>query len=687
VISLGHSSSFINTNYRDWSAFGGIDCFSEGIVTKKGLVVPIIDGYGLLVGVLTKNQVKYLSRDGDNQQELLDGHLPIIVNSWTINEQQYQQTVYGGKTGNNEFGVLHFVKKKQNDKTNLLLSIRPFNQEGVSLIKSITFRQKDHAVMINKEFAFQLSELPEKIAVGNYFQDGDSAKKVLELAQSYDPEQELTINCPVGVANMTFLFSNKLEKVEVYFKMAKGPIQVPPTLEKIKASWKNKLALAPIIDTGNEEVNRLFYANLANLLLLVDPGTITPGPTEYHRFWCRDAAYLINALDKMGYCQYAEEALEQFIKRQTKEGFYYSHEGEYDSNGEGIWVLAEHAKFTSDLFWLEKQFESISKAADWLITTRKREKEPTYEEDRAVIKGLLPPGFSAEHLGPCDYFHWDNFWGVAGLREAKSVAYLLEKESYEKLDAEYQSYRSDLLASLSKMYDKHSYLPVGPYREGDSAMIANLCASHPTRVLDANDSILSETTDFIYQQFTHKGGFFHEVAWNCYGSYLTMHLAQAFLEQNKETKVAEIINWLTDHTSCTQGWAEGISPQTLNGGMGDSPHGWASADWIHLIRNMFAYETADKKLKLFSGFPIQLLQKGVRAEGMDTHFGKLDLQAKIVNKTFTIKIDHQLSLANYQLMTPNIISSAKADKGECKILTSKCLEVPKEATKLEIKMQ
>src|SRR4030067_1017945 len=35
----------------------------------------------------------------------------------------------------------------------------------------------------------------------------------------------------------------------------------------------------------------------------------------------------------------------------------------------------------------------------------------------------LSAGFSAVHLGPYDYYYWDDFWGVAGLRAA---AWLLD---------------------------------------------------------------------------------------------------------------------------------------------------------------------------------------------------------------------------------------------------------------------
>ena len=39
-----------------------------------------------------------------------------------------------------------------------------------------------------------------------------------------------------------------------------------------------------------------------------------------------------------------------------------------------------------------------------------------------IDAGLLPAGFSAEHLGPNDYYYWDDFWGLAGLIAAARLA-------------------------------------------------------------------------------------------------------------------------------------------------------------------------------------------------------------------------------------------------------------------------
>ena len=45
---------------------------------------------------------------------------------------------------------------------------------------------------------------------------------------------------------------------------------------------------------------------------------------------------------------------------------------------------------------------------------RRRRRDPE-------LRGLLPASISAEHLGPFDYFYWDDFWALAGLRDGAAL--------------------------------------------------------------------------------------------------------------------------------------------------------------------------------------------------------------------------------------------------------------------------
>src|SRR5207249_3544163 len=42
-----------------------------------------------------------------------------------------------------------------------------------------------------------------------------------------------------------------------------------------------------------------------------------------------------------------------------------------------------------------------------------------------ALAGLLPASISAEHLGPFDYFYWDDFWSLKGLIDGATLLHAL----------------------------------------------------------------------------------------------------------------------------------------------------------------------------------------------------------------------------------------------------------------------
>ena len=75
---------------------------------------------------------------------------------------------------------------------------------------------------------------------------------------------------------------------------------------------------------------------------------MTPGALTYSLCWIRDSAFMIHALDKLGFHDQAREKLLDLRGRQNKEGCFISQEGEWDSNGLAIWAMLEHFKLTRD---------------------------------------------------------------------------------------------------------------------------------------------------------------------------------------------------------------------------------------------------------------------------------------------------------------------------------------------------
>ncbi|MHA1366744.1 MAG: hypothetical protein ACTSP5_10085, partial [Candidatus Heimdallarchaeota archaeon] len=90
--------------------------------------------------------------------------------------------------------------------------------------------------------------------------------------------KNLTIDCSIGFANMTFAFAEEIAELNIYFKMYEQPLATSLTLEKEIDAWEEKLGHALQLKSGIKEIDQLYKASIVNLLLLVDPDTITPGP-------------------------------------------------------------------------------------------------------------------------------------------------------------------------------------------------------------------------------------------------------------------------------------------------------------------------------------------------------------------------------------------------------------------------
>src|SRR6185436_4266627 len=91
-------------------------------------------------------------------------------------------------------------------------------------------------------------------------------------------------------------------------------------------------------------------------------------------------------------------ALELFPRGQLHDGYFRSQEGEWDSNGQVLWILDRYFTLTGESVSSEWS-DVIERGARWILHKRMPQ--------ASVHPGLLPAGFSAEHLGPNDYYYWD----------------------------------------------------------------------------------------------------------------------------------------------------------------------------------------------------------------------------------------------------------------------------------------
>jgi hypothetical protein len=266
----------------------------------------------------------------------------------------------------------------------------------------------------------------------------------------------------------------------------------------------------------------------------------------------------------------------------------------------------------------------VIKGAAWII--RKRAKTA---KKGPLHRGLLPAGFSAEHLGPSDFYFWDNFWAIAGLESAARMCRAWNdtaEENRYRLEAEDYRRRIDEILGVVRGRHGHSILPSAPTRRLDTGVIGSLAAGYPLKLWPADDPRLVETARFIRQEYFVNGGFFHNMTHSGINPYLTLHVAQVLLRAGDE-RFGEPIQAVASLASDTGQWPEAVHPQTLGGCMGDGHHTWASAEWILMMRQIFIREEGDQ-LILGSGIPESWFESGASFGPAPTDFGPVRFSVK-----------------------------------------------------------
>lgn len=418
---------------------------------------------------------------------------------------------------------------------------------------------------------------------------------------------------------------------------------IPADLERRNIRfWKNKLDHDGLQFSFTPKVRHLedvYRICRSNLLILSDHGEIHPGPTIYDSFWVRDSAVEGIACALAGDTNLARRQFGDhypkvfnmdpsvFIENVSLFGFFGGkHEKddrEWDSNGQALWAISRLDRILGpgEHFGESLYAPYIIEAARWLNNNRSP-------------YGLLHHGWSAEHLGDKNKPHyWDDLWGMAGLYEAARLAGRYQKPEEAEIWSIYESLRTATVNSIRWVLTEQrkrgfweTFIPTGPADVGllDSTLIGTVAYFHPCRLYDGLklgadiDLAARFTLDTIWNHFI-KGGFCHDSAWQCYGPYLTLQLAHAFLFTGELEKMDQLLKWtvragnvsvggmLTDESDIWKvvigAWNEQHCYPVANNFegpilherwyMGDIPHGWACAEFMLLIRDILFFEVAE----------------------------------------------------------------------------------------------
>ena len=574
-----HKSSFIprafsithvNLTHRDWTAVGLPNCDAYPIIDPRGLVTPMWDGWSLDAWILADDGEKLIPSRTDSkyvkQNCNLDEDRLLVTTRIKKDNFRLHSKVWMEISGDKPVCRISYSAAAPTRAT-LVVSLRPCNPEGVSFIHSIKLDRESRLWRIGGKNCIELSEPPAAHFASRY-RDGDVYTRI-----STNVETDKT-NCNVGLATAAACYAIEPDTprtVEASVDLSADSQttslrKCPPII-----GWREAIDSAARLSVPDPDIQGL-YDNAVRTLVLMTPDWAYPGPYTYKRFWYRDAALMIHGLLCAGMTDRARRVIDKFPDKQTITGFFHSQEGEWDANGEVLWAIARYCRFTNqtpDRHWLK----AIRLGGDWIL------EQLLTDAKGALHRGLLPAGFSAEHFGNIDYYYWDDFWAVGGLREAATLI-----EPHEPARAtKWRQAADQLWKAIWTSLDNSRHirgvdaLPASPYRRMDSGAIGSLAVSYPLQLVPDDCPQTLNTVEYLLNNSFVNGAFFQDMVHSGLNAYLSLHVAQVLLRA-RDKRFYEIVRTVGDLASPTGNWPEAIHPLTGGGCMGDGQHAWAAAE-------------------------------------------------------------------------------------------------------------
>ena len=658
-----------NQRYRDITMVGLRDKVDEPVISPDGFVMIRRNSASLTFWIYEDGKLLAVGEEGKLTQKLKSGYLPIVETNWSLDDKDLSLETFASELDDYDVCMTRAtVKNKSKKKKNIVLFavVTPWGPFEFNPITELGYKKDINGFVIDSSPFVLFEDKPDSFTCHNY-EDGDVSLDARNGKLLLNQKSK----CKVGYCTGALAFKMALEPGEERSIIARMPIvekkltkknleeinSVPfdRQLEFTEKDWNQFLTKGMEIDISSDKLTTDSYKSIiVNLHLLKDGSSITPGPIYYHGMWIRDASLMIKGLEVAGYTQSAAEIMEKYaeffdpsgrINYSISDLFEGVHQEEYDACGQFIWTIVQYYRTTKDKDWLKDRYHMIRQVALFIGKLRK---ETKHKKDIGTLHyGLMPKSWSAEHLGPANYFYYDDFWGLCGLREVRDAAKALgEKEDVALFEAEFKDFEKCIWDSIEKTLKERDAecLPACPYNEVTDAIIGNISCFWPCKLVDPQNKVLKGVLDTLYEKFMINNCWFSNQAWGGYGAILTWPIANCFLHKHDFDKVRKIYSWTLKNTqSPTHSFPEGINYQTLHCSGGDGYEAWGAAEYVMLLRNMLLLEEDDHILFIPCGFKEWFKDRSViKVLKMPTNYGEISFKVTPnieKENTMTIEID------------------------------------------------
>ncbi len=630
-IPRGANIFAINTTYRNWTILGSIESDEKGVVDLKGMISPKENSPSLDIFIQHNDEYFFPSRN--KIEQTVDDLTGIIKTFYNGSDFEYNFEAFSSEIDKGIFLKYNF-KSKKSGLYRFFFLIRPFNPE--SFIPIFNIEIKDNKIFVNsfpflipitKDYKFILFDDEADI---NDFKVSEknriTSKYGLSTGGIY---YEFNLNENEEKNFELFLPQEENYSIDLNFDKSKDN-----KVSFMKKERENEL----IIDVPDDNINRIFNSNKIYLKSLINSEYITPGPLTYKKFWFRDSAYMIPALMKIGDLKRAEKIIEYFKKKIKKDGYFQSQVGEWDSNGQAIFTIAEYYRYTKNKEFLNEFYPYIKKGAEWIERKRKK-----YVDSY----GLLPSSFSAEHFGPNDLYYYDDYFGLKGLLDASSLANEIgNKSDSENFLKYYLEFKNDVRKAIDKDQKRlDKKICVGAFgRNIDASIIATFTSIFPLNLdLLSKDEIMNSYEE-LRKKFFVNNCFYQNITHSGINLYLTLEIAEALLYLNEEKKAVNLFDSVISLLTKTYTGPEAINPKSLGGCEGDGHHGWLVAELIHFIRNSLLFEK-ENGIVILSGSRKEWFKDGdkILFNNGVTYFGNISFEVNIKENIIDVEFLNEIN--------------------------------------------
>jgi hypothetical protein len=415
------------------------------------------------------------------ERSIIDGCLPMVVATWQRGGARYRQTAF----------VVPFDGVPEGDRRILaddtLVLMMRLDIERLGDERADAWLDLD-----------VVTKGPEYLATddGFVFVQGTQPRRLRMLVTSTDPADRYSLKVQRSkvtyVARLTAEAPARTLYIAVPYITLTDPqewaklreLRYDKSFEAVRSYWRQRVEQGTQIVTPEPMINDFYKADVSHLLLNTDREVGSSdryvarvGTFSYGAF-SNESCMMVSDLDRRGYHQRAEQALETWLHYQgsvalpgtysTQDGVFYGAGGYEDGgynqhHGFVLWCLGEHYWYTRDAEWLKRAAPKIVKGCDWIINERQRTIAAAAGSPiSAIERGLLPAG-SLEDIR--DWRCWLStnvycWWGMDNAAKALADAGLPDGA---RLMKEAAAYRADILAAFTEAMRR---TPVVRLRDG-----------------------------------------------------------------------------------------------------------------------------------------------------------------------------------------------------------------------------